>query len=37
MDGKKLLGVVDHERLLAVVAGLDTDPDDRQDKEVAAV
>jgi glycine betaine/proline transport system ATP-binding protein len=37
VDGGKLLGVVDHERLLAVVAGLDQDPDDREDKEVAAV
>ncbi|HET6634523.1 MAG TPA: glycine betaine/L-proline ABC transporter ATP-binding protein [Streptomyces sp.] len=37
MDGKKLLGVVDHERLLAVVAGLDQGPDERRDKEVAAV
>jgi glycine betaine/proline transport system ATP-binding protein len=37
MDGKRLLGVVDHERLLAVVAGLDTDPDDHEGKEVAAV
>ncbi|MEV8017628.1 glycine betaine/L-proline ABC transporter ATP-binding protein [Streptomyces sp. NPDC086554] len=34
VDGGRTLGVVDHEQLLAVVAGLDNDP---QDKEVAAV
>ncbi|MEV2255795.1 glycine betaine/L-proline ABC transporter ATP-binding protein [Streptomyces sp. NPDC050147] len=34
VDNGRTLGVVDHERLLAVVAGLDSDP---QDKEVAAV
>ncbi|MFE0133097.1 glycine betaine/L-proline ABC transporter ATP-binding protein [Streptomyces sp. NPDC059037] len=34
VEGGRTLGVVDHEQLLAVVAGLDNDP---QDKEVAAV
>ncbi|MFG2499847.1 glycine betaine/L-proline ABC transporter ATP-binding protein [Streptomyces sp. NPDC048441] len=34
VDGGRTLGIVDHEQLLAVVAGLDGDP---QDKEVAAV
>ncbi|MFE6159209.1 glycine betaine/L-proline ABC transporter ATP-binding protein [Streptomyces sp. NPDC056486] len=34
VDGGRTLGIVDHEQLLAVVAGLDSDP---QDKEVAAV
>ncbi|MFF1694299.1 glycine betaine/L-proline ABC transporter ATP-binding protein [Streptomyces sp. NPDC058257] len=34
VDGGRTVGIVDHEQLLAVVAGLDSDP---QDKEVAAV
>ncbi|RFU87501.1 ATP-binding cassette domain-containing protein [Streptomyces triticagri] len=37
VDDGRTLGVVDHSQLLAVVAGLDDNPDGTRDKEVAAV